>query len=572
MISTDQLAGPSLPISEEIHSEKHRQPGESFAESTTRIADALKDDHDHFLAFRDILRNMRFLPGGRVQSAVGATRRVTPYNCFVSPTISDSMTGIMDVAAKAAETMRLGGGIGYDFSPIRPYKDRIKSLDSSASGPVSFMGIFDAICKTISSAGHRRGAQMGVLRVDHPDIMEFIRAKHNSDNLTNFNISVGITDEFMEAVKAGSSFDLRFGGKVYDTVQARDLWDHIMRSNWDWAEPGVLFIDRINEMNNLWYCENIAATNPCGEQPLPPNGACLLGSFNLARYIYREHSGQHRLALSTLHKDVRHVVRAMDNVVDRAIYPLPEQEAEAKAKRRMGLGVTGVANALEAIGHPYGTPGFCQALDTILRGFTDVIYFESACLAYEKGSFPLFDAEQFMKGKFVKRLPIETQRLISTYGLRNSHLTSIAPTGSISLTADNVSSGLEPVFAVSSDRTINTPTGPRVETITDYGKRVFGVTPRTANEVTAEEHVKVLTIASKWMDSAVSKTCNVGDDVTWEQFKGIYMSAYEGGAKGCTTFRMAGKRMGILTETKEPVETGGAACVYDPTTGIRSCE
>jgi len=258
------LSGPNIPVSEEIHAMKHRLPGESFHESTARIADALKDDDDHFHAFKGILRDMRFLPGGRVQAAMGAPRMVTPYNCYVSRAIDDSMDGIMTAAREAAETMRMGGGIGYDFSTLRPRGDRIASLGSQASGPVSFMGIFDAICKTIASAGHRRGAQMGVLRVDHPDIEEFVNAKTNVNNLTAFNISVGVTDEFMQAVKDDTMFTLRWGGRNYTMIRARHLWDQIMRATWDWAEPGVLFIDRINQENNLWYCEDIAATNPCG--------------------------------------------------------------------------------------------------------------------------------------------------------------------------------------------------------------------------------------------------------------------------------------------------------------------
>lgn len=256
--------GPKLPISEEIHQMKYRSKGESFKDAMVRVADALKDSEDHFFKLKEILLNQRFLPAGRVQAAMGAPREVTAYNCFVSQTIPDSMDGIMEAAKQAAETMRLGGGIGYDFSTLRPVGDHIRSLDSRSSGPVSFMGIFDALCKTIASAGHRRGAQMGVLRVDHPDIEEFIRAKTNTTNLTQFNISVGVTDEFMSAVKHDLPFDLRFEGKVYRTVRARKLWDDILRATWEWAEPGVLFLDTINKKNNLWYTETIAATNPCG--------------------------------------------------------------------------------------------------------------------------------------------------------------------------------------------------------------------------------------------------------------------------------------------------------------------
>jgi ribonucleoside-diphosphate reductase alpha chain len=328
--------GPTLPISKEIHAMKYRGQGESFKEAMARVADALKDTEEHFLKFKDILYNMRFLPAGRVQAAMGAPRTVTPYNCFVSKTIDDSMDDIMDAAKEAATTMRLGGGIGYDFSTLRPRGDNIRSLNSRSSGPVSFMGIFDSVCRTISSAGHRRGAQMGVLRVDHPDILEFIKAKNNHDNLTNFNVSVGVTDEFMQKVYYDADFDLRFDGHVYETVRARALWDALLRSTWDWAEPGILFIDRINKKNNLWYCETIAATNPCGEQPLPPYGACLLGSFNLTKYVQhfiREDGSSHfEFNYEQLKHDIPYVVRAMDNVVDRATYPSQSKRRKQRVK------------------------------------------------------------------------------------------------------------------------------------------------------------------------------------------------------------------------------------------------
>jgi ribonucleoside-diphosphate reductase alpha chain len=575
--------GPTLPISEEIHAMKYRSKGETFKEAMTRVAEALKDGEDHFNNFRSILYNQRFLPAGRVQSAMGAPRRVTPYNCFVSMTIEDSMDGIMEAARRAAETMRLGGGIGYDFSTLRPRGTLIKSLDSKSSGPVSFMGIFDAVCKTIASAGHRRGAQMGVLRVDHPDIEEFIRAKNNSDTLTQFNISVGVTDEFMAAVKEDLDFDLQFDGRVYKTVSARALWDDILRSTWDWAEPGILFIDRINKKNNLQYVEKIAATNPCGEQPLPPNGACLLGSFNLTKYVLA-HDGKYVFNMNQLRNDIPHVVRAMDNVVDRAVYPLEEQEKEAKSKRRMGLGVTGVANAIEALGFEYGSERFLKTLEEIMGVIRDVAYTTSVSLAMEKGPFPLF-TQAYLESDFAKSLPDNIRDLISRYGIRNSHLLSVAPTGTISLSADNVSSGIEPVFSHYYDRTIQTFDGPKTERVEDYGYRVFGIKGKTADELSVFDHVKVLNVASRFVDSACSKTCNVGDNVSWEDFKKVYMNAYDGGASGCTTFRASGKRYGILNasssedvveepqveETKDYVDEGGA-CYFDVATGLRQCE
>lgn len=562
--------GPTLPISIELDEMKYRQPGESFRDKCSRIADSLADSQEHYDAFRSTLLDLRFLPAGRVQAAMGAARQVTPYNCFVSPTIPDTMAGIMATAGIAAETMRLGGGIGYDFSTIRPRGDLISKTGSPASGPVSFMRIFDAVCGTVASAGHRRGAQMGVLRVDHPDIEEFIRAKQDKTSLTNFNVSIAITDAFMEAVKANEGFDLVWGGKKYRTINAKNLWTEIMRSTWDWAEPGVLFIDRINDLNNLWYCESIAATNPCAEQPLPPNGACLLGSFNLVKYVVPLKDGHHGFNWDSLSLDIPVVVRAMDNIVDRALYPLEAQYNEATSKRRMGLGVTGVANALEALGYSYGSKEFCEFLDMILRQFTNECYKASAELAKEKGAFPKYDSTAFLAGKFIERLDDDVRGLIAANGLRNSHLTSIAPTGTISLVADNISSGIEPVFSYGFDRTIQTYEGPRVERVDDYGLRVFGVRGKTAAECTVDEHLAVLLVASKWMDSAVSKTCNVGDGVSFDDFKSVYWKAWEGGAKGCTTFRAAGKRSGILVAA--PEEGEGAACYIDPDTGKKTCE
>jgi ribonucleoside-diphosphate reductase alpha chain len=576
--------GPTLPISEQIHKEKYRSEGETFHEAMTRVAEALKDDEGHFNQFRTILYNQRFLPAGRVQSAMGAPRTVTPYNCFVSGTIEDSMEGIMDAAKEAARTMQLGGGIGYDFSTLRPHGALIKSLDSRSSGPLSFMAIFDSVCHTIASAGHRRGAQMGVLRVDHPDIEKYIRAKNNSTELTGFNISVGVTDAFMSAVKDNSQFDLVFEDRVYSTVNARALWDDILRSTWDWAEPGILFIDRINRKNNLHYCENIVATNPCGEQPLPPYGACLLGSFNLTKYVVKTHDeGKYTFDMAMLKEDIPFVVRAMDNVVDRATYPLPQQEKQAKDTRRMGLGVTGVANAIEALGHDYGSVKFIEVLEEIMGTIRDICYETSIDLAKEKGAFPLFHKD-YLSSEFAQTLPKDIRKKISRHGIRNSHLLSVAPTGTISLSADNVSSGIEPVFSHFYDRTIQTFDGPTVERVSDYGYRVFGVKGKTADELSVFDHVRVLNVASKYVDSACSKTCNVGDDVTWEQFKQVYMDAYEGGSSGCTTFRASGKRYGILNastsedmvvekpEEKDNFIDEGGACYYDPATGLRKCE
>ena len=564
--------GPVTPLAIELDEMKYRLKGETFKEKCSRIANALKDSDSHYHEFRDTLLAQKFLPGGRIQSATGAPREVTPYNCYVSMTIEDSMESIMKAAANAAETMRLGGGIGYDFSNLRPRGANIVSLDSRASGPVSFMGIFDAICKTISSAGHRRGAQMGCLRIDHPDIEEFITCKSDNTTLTQFNISVLITDEFMKAVDNDSMFQLRFDGRVYKQVRARYLWEKIMRQTWDYAEPGVLFVDRINRKNNLWYCETISATNPCGEQPLPPHGACLLGSFNVTKYV---HDGVFHY--DDLANDIFPVVRAMDNIIDRAIYPLEEQKESALSKRRMGIGLTGLANAGEACGFRYGSEEFIDFQRQVMRVIRDGCYNASIELAQEKGPFPLFDAELYLQSEFSETLPQRIRDDIRTYGIRNSHLLSIAPTGTISNVADNVSSGIEPPFSLFYDRVVQTFDGPKTERVSDYAFREWGVSGATALEIDTESHVNVLCEASKYVDSACSKTINIGDDVSWEDFKAVYVSAYEGGASGCTTFRAAGKRAGILTassneDVAEPEVEEGAACVFDPVTGIRSCE
>ena len=576
-----EYAGPITSISEEIDAMKYRQEGESFDDKVKRMAGALNDTPEHQLELDDIFGNMRFLPAGRVQNAMGSRRITTAFNCFVSGVIEDNMKSIMKRAAEAAETMRKGGGIGYDFSRLRPRGDHINSLDSQSSGPVSFMGIFDAVCQTIASSGHRRGAQMGVLRIDHPDILDFIRAKRNSDKLTGFNISVGITDAFMEALDNNTEYELLFDGVVRGTLSAQMVWDEIMNSTWDWAEPGVLFIDRIQEMNNLWYCETIEATNPCGEQPLPPQGACLLGSFNLVKYLDKS-AGNYTFNFTQFKKDIPHVVRAMDNIIDRTIYPLKEQSDEAKDKRRMGLGVTALANAGELLGYPYASPDFLNWTEKVFACLRDNCYKASALLAKEKGAFPMYRPE-YLKSNFVRTLPASVKKEIREYGIRNSHLTSIAPTGTISLVADNVTGGIEPVFSHYYDRTIQTFEGPRVERVEDYAYS-RGVAGRTSSDISVQDHLAVLLLSQHYIDSACSKTCNVGDDVSYEDFKQVYVDAWKGGAKGCTTFRISGKRFGIFNETveaeekvsstnEEMVEEEGKveACFIDPLTGQKEC-
>jgi ribonucleoside-diphosphate reductase alpha chain len=567
-------SGPKTNIAIEIDKMKYRQPNESFEGKVERIARTLSDTQEHYAKAYEILSNMRFLPAGRVQTAIGSPRAVTAFNCFVSAKIEDSMDSIMDRAKEASETMRRGGGIGYNFGHLRPHGDWIKSLESKASGPISFMKIYDSICQTISSSGHRRGAQMGVFPINHPDVEAFINAKTNQNELTGFNVSLAVTDKFMKALENDDPFPLEFGGKVYKTVQPKELWDTIMRNTWDWAEPGVLFIDRINKMNNLYYCEKIEATNPCGEQPLPPYGACLLGSFNLVKYIksyQAEATGQQFVAFDydKFKSDIPEVVRMMDNVIDNTIYPLEKQKEEAISKRRMGLGITGLANCAEILGFPYASDDFIEFQEEVLKTLRDDAYMTSAVLAEEKGSFPMFDKEKYLSGRFVKTLSPHVKDHISKFGIRNSHLTSIAPTGTISLSADNISSGIEPPFSHYYDRTLRTFEGDRVERVEDYAY-ARGYECRTSDEITAAEHLKILLTSQKYVDSACSKTCNIGDDVSFNEFKDLYYDAWKGGAKGLTTFRASGKRFGILVKPDE--EEKNEACYINPETGTKECD
>lgn len=542
-METDQ--GPILPISIEIGQQKYLQKGENHDQGMARIANHLADNDEHYKRFYKLCVQQKFLPAGRVQSSSGAVREVTAFNCFVSDTFPDSFDGIMAKLAEAGKTMRLGGGIGYDFSTLRPRGSIIKSLDSQSPGPVTFMDLFDSLCATISSAGHRRGAQMGVLRVDHPDIVEFVNAKTNRTNLKHFNISVGVTDKFMQAVVDGTTFELVFEGKVHEVIDARNLYDQIMRSTWDWAEPGILFIDKMNRKNNLWHIETIAATNPCGEQPLPPYGACLLGSINLVQYIYVNERGTRVLDLDQMAKDVPDIIRAMDNVVDRTIYPLPEQEKEAKDKRRMGIGITGLANAMEICGYAYGSRKGDRFVRKVMKFLRDAAYNASIDLAIEKGPYPLWDVRA-LESEFFLTLPEKIRERARIHGMRNSHLLSIAPTGTISLYANNVSSGLEPPFLLEYERTIQEFDGERKEIVRDFAYQFYGVEGKTADKLTPMEHLKMLTTVSEFVDSACSKTINVGDSTTWEEFKDIYKKAWLDGASGCTTFRASGKRYGIL--------------------------
>ncbi|HEX7968281.1 MAG TPA: adenosylcobalamin-dependent ribonucleoside-diphosphate reductase, partial [Stellaceae bacterium] len=462
--------------------------------------------------------------------------------------IPDDMSGIFTHLREAALTMQQGGGIGYDFSTLRPKGAPVKGVGADASGPLSFMDVWDAMCRTIMSAGHRRGAMMATLRCDHPDIEAFIEAKREPGRLRMFNLSVLATDAFMTAVKEDAPWELTFGGTTYKVVPARELWDKIMRSTYAYAEPGVIFIDRINRRNNLHYAESISATNPCGEQPLPPYGACLLGSINLAVLVRDPFTPEARLDMDELGRLVPLAVRMLDNAIDVSRFPLPEQTHEARAKRRIGLGVTGLADALILCGARYGSSDAVALTEQWLKAIQRAAYLASTELASEKGAFPLFDEEKYLAGETVAGLAEDVRRAIAAHGIRNALLTSVAPTGTISLFADNVSSGLEPVFSFSYTRRVLMPDGSRKEEeVSDFAYRLFRrlkgeSTPLPgyfvdAQQLSPADHLVMQATVQKYVDSSISKTINIPADFPFERFKDVYLQAYELGCKGCTTYR-----------------------------------
>jgi ribonucleoside-diphosphate reductase alpha chain len=577
----------AAPIAEQIWDMKYRfkeadgTPLDGSVEDTwRRIARALavvENDADHWEnEFYAALEDFKFLPAGRITAGAGTARKVTLFNCFVMGTIPDSMGGIFEMLKEAALTMQQGGGIGYDFSTIRPKGALVTGVAADASGPLSFMDVWDSMCRTIMSAGSRRGAMMATMRCDHPDIEDFITAKSDAARLRMFNVSVLVTDPFMEAVKANGSWDLVFDGKVYQTVKARDLWNKIMRSTYDYAEPGVIFIDRINKANNLGYCETIAATNPCGEQPLPPYGACLLGSINLARLVKDPFEAAADLDIDALGKLVATAVRMMDNVVDASEFPLPQQAQEAQAKRRIGLGVTGLADALLMTGLRYGSDEAARQTDRWLHAIARAAYLASVDLAKEKGAFPLFDADPYLASDAMMQMDEDVRDHIRTHGIRNALLTSIAPTGTISLYAGNVSSGIEPVFAYAYTRKVLQKDGTRTEEeVVDYAVQMwrdkFGDVELPDYFVNAQtlaplDHVKMQAAAQKWIDSSISKTINCPEDINFDDFQDVYMQAYETGCKGCTTYRPNDVTGSVLSvsESSEAVPEAdqGADVIY----------
>ncbi len=585
-------------ISHHIWETKYRYAGRGHAERAIadtwrRIAHALAAVEPKNAAawekkFLAILQDFKFLPGGRILAGAGTSRNVTLFNCFVMGTIEDSIPGIFRALQEGALTMQKGGGIGVDFSTLRPRGTPAKAAGNVASGAVSFMHIWDAMCGTILSTGARRGAMMATLRCDHPDIEEFVTAKQRSGQLRRFNLSVQVTDAFVAAVRADNVWPLVFPAAAFgrdgDTVlrewpgedkplpcrvtrhiSARQLWDRILRATYDYAEPGVLFIDRINHLNNLWYRERITATNPCGEIPLPPYGACDLGSLNLTRFVISPFTPEGRIDFEGIEQTTRVAVRFLDNVIDTSRFPLPRQAENAQGSRRIGLGITGLADAMVMLGLSYGSAESLAVAANIMRSISHSAYRASVTLAKEKGSFPYFERDRYLDGPFIRSLPEDIQSGIAATGIRNSHLLAIAPTGTISLLAGNVSSGLEPIFAASYARNVLAEDGtPKAFTLTDYAlalwRRITDSatgTPNgfvTAGELPVSAHLQMQATLQPFVDNSISKTINVPRNTPFEDFKPIYDLAYDMGLKGCTTFRANPVTGAVLSEKDAGVE------------------
>ena len=548
-----------LPISSRIWDMKYRLKAAdgtpidgTIEDSWRRVARALASAESEperwEPVFYEALQGFKFLPAGRILAGAGAERQVTLFNCFVMGRIADDMTAIFDNLREAALTMQQGGGIGYDFSTLRPKGAPVKGVGADASGPLPFMDVWDAMCRTIMSAGFRRGAMMGCLRCDHPDIEAFIEAKRDPGRLRMFNLSVLVTDAFMQAVKDNASWELAFEGVVYRTVSARTLWERIIRSTYAYAEPGVIFIDRINRTNNLAYCEEIFATNPCGEQPLPPYGACLLGSINLASLVRDPFERDASLDMASLEALTATAVRMLDNAIDCSRFPIAAQQEEAQVKRRIGLGVTGLADALIMCRARYGSDAANALIEQWMGGLQRAAYLASAGLAAEKGAFPLYDAARYAESPTIRRLDDDVRAAIDASGVRNALLTSVAPTGTISLLAGNVSSGIEPVFSYSYTRNVLMPDGTRrAETVDDHAyllfRRLKGDSAPLpdyfvdAQSLRPADHLTVQAQAQAFVDSSISKTINCPEEMEFDDFKDIYMRAYDLGCKGCTTYR-----------------------------------
>lgn len=534
-------------------------------------AEPMKERKHWQQKFYELLANFNFLPGGRILAGAGVDRKVTLFNCFVMDIAKDSLIGIFDALKEGALTLQQGGGVGYDFSILRPHGAATEKTGSIASGPVSFMRIWDAMSATMQSSGSRRGAMMGTLRCDHPDIEEFIAVKSSSSELRHFNISVLVTDEFMQAVKNNAEWELvfpvsdsdgssaktikrRWSGsskqvvcKVVRTVKARELWKKIIKAAYDYAEPGVLFEDTINRLNPLGYAEWISATNPCGEIPLPAYGACNLGSINLVNFIKQPFSSAAQIDWQALDNLTAIATRFLDNVISISKFPLTAQKQEVLHTRRIGLGFTGLADALVMLGLRYGSKPSLQVAKEFMQRIAMVTWETSALLAKERGNFPLFKKQKYLSGEFVTNLPEALRQQIQRYGMRNSHHNAIAPTGTISLLANNVSNGLEPVFAPSYTRHMRKPNGDLIQlTVQDYAYRLWqqkndkdSLPPNwvDAHQLQPEDHLQMQAAIQPFVDNAISKTINLPKDFPFEQLEQVYSKAYNLGLKGCTIFR-----------------------------------
>ena len=590
------------PVSREVWNWKYCLIGEAgrdlaVRDTWRRVARALAEaEPEHSArwerAFFEALEDFRFLPGGRILAGAGSRHDVTLFNCFVMGVIEDSMEGIFSALREAALTMQQGGGIGYDFSTLRPSGSPARRCGGIASGPVSFMRIWDSMCATLLSSGARRGAMMGTLRCDHPDIEAFIGAKRVLGELRNFNLSVLVTDDFMDALEHDRDWPLVFpvadgdadagpmilrrwshtGSpvpcRIVRTIRARDLWNAIMRSTYEYAEPGVLFIDRINRENNLWYCECISATNPCGEIPLPPYGACDLGSINLTRFVSAPYRDDAALDFAAVERTAAAAVRMLDNVIDISRFPLPQQRDEAFGKRRIGLGITGLADALAMLGLRYDDEHACRLAGRIMRTVCLAAYRTSVELAREKGPFPCLNRDKYLGSRFVLALPRTIRKGIAEHGIRNSHLLAVAPTGSISLFANNVSNGLEPAFAERYRRRVLTPEGARNYDIENYAVRLWkrdrpedALPPAfvTAFELPPPAHLRMQAAIQRWVDNAISKTVYLPKDFPFSEMESLYRQAYDMGLKGCTTYR-PNPVTGAVISPPEPVTDSAVCC------------
>jgi ribonucleoside-diphosphate reductase alpha chain len=570
------------PIARHVWEQRYRGggAGEASVRATwRRVAGALAAAEGSDAAlweqrFLDILDGFAFLPGGRILAGAGTAARVTLFNCFVMGTIEDSIPGIFRALEEGAVTMQQGGGTGYDFSTLRPAGMAARTAGTIASGPVPFMDVWDAMCATIQSTGARRGAMMATLRCDHPDIETFIEAKRTPGRLRYFNLSVQVTDAFFDAVARRESWPLVFPAaaiagtgetvprlwtgaeapgpcRVLRRVPAPALWEKLLRAAYETAEPGVLFIDRINAEDNLRYCERITATNPCGEVPLPPYGACCLGSINLARLVEAPFTPAARLGLARLTAIACAAVRLLDNVITVSHFPLPAQEQVARRSRRIGLGITGLADAFLMLGLRYGDDESLALAGEIMRTIRDAAYRASIAIAAEKGPFPAFTREPYLDAPFIRALPGEIRDGIARSGIRNSHLLAIAPTGTISLLAGNVSSGIEPIFAVETGRTVQ---GSHPFTVTDYAvalwrSRTEGLPPKlvTSAELPVEAHLAMQARLQAYVDNAISKTINLPAATSFAAFATVFETARAQGLKGCTVFRPGPNRAAVLT-------------------------